>query len=167
MAEIKLTTLGNLPIVQTNNATNILETSFIAWGTVISDEGSTVTERGICYSNINNNPTIYDKKTPLDSGVGSFSANLNTLPPNTIFYLRAYAINRNGVAYGETKTIKTLDAYYAGFENGLPLGWSGMWAVSNDSPYEGFSCLKSVNKNDSIVFNQTILSSNGGQITFY
>jgi hypothetical protein len=165
--EIKLTTLGKIPQVQTNDATNILETSFIAWGTVISDEGSTVTERGICYSKTNNNPTIYDTKAPNGSGLGNFNTQFNTLAPNTNYYVKAYAINKNGVAYGEMKTIKTLDAYYAGFENGLPSGWSGMWAISSDSPFEGFSCLKSVNVNDSIVFIQTILNPNGGQISFY
>lgn len=164
--EIKLTTLGSLPTITTKDVTNILETSSIAGGIVLTDEGSAVTERGICYGT-STNPTIYDTKIASGPGLGGFNIPLNTLIPNMTYYTRAYATNKNGTAYGENKTFKTADAYYAGFENGIPAGWSSMWAVSSDSPYEGFSCLKSENKNDSIVFNQTILNPNGGQITFY
>ena len=163
---VSFTTMGNVPTVTTKDVVSILETNAVAGGIVLTDEGASVTERGVCYGT-STNPTIYDSKIASGSGLGGFNIPLSTLIPNMNYYTRAYATNKNGTAYGENKTFKTLDAYYAGFENGIPAGWSSMWAVSTDSPYEGFSCLKSVNKNDSIVFNQTILNSDGGQIKFY
>lgn len=42
-----------------------------------------------------------------------------------------------------------------------------MWAVSSDSPYEGFFSLKSVNPGDSIVFTRTINNPDGGQVSFF
>lgn len=164
--EVVFTTSGSLPTVTTKDVSNILETSSIAGGIVLSDEGSAVTERGICYGN-STNPTIYDNKIASGSGIGGFNCPLNTLVPNTTYYVRAYATNKNGTAYGENKTFKTLDAYYAGFENGLPAGWSGMWTVSSDTPYEGFSCIKSVNVNDSVSVTINITNPSGGQISFF
>lgn len=164
--QISFTTMGNVPTITTKDVVSILETTAVVGGIVLTDEGSSVTERGVCYGT-STNPTIYDTKIASGSGLGGYNIPLNTLIPNMTYYTRAYATNKNGTAYGENKTFKTADAYYAGFENGIPTGWSSMWVVSSDSPYEGFSCLKSENKNDSIVFTQTILNPNGGQITFY
>jgi hypothetical protein len=164
--QVSFSSLGSIPTTSTKDATNILETSAIVGGIVLTDEGSAVTERGVCYST-SANPTIYDSKIASGSGVGGFNTPLNTLIPNMTYYVRAYATNKNGIAYGENKTFKTLDAYYAGFENGLPAGWSGMWTVSSDSAYDGFFCLKSVNLGDSIVFTRTITKAEGGQISFF
>lgn len=155
-----------LPTLTTKDVTNILETTAVAGGIVLTDEGASVTERGVCYGTTTN-PTIYDSKLASGSGTGGFNIALNTLIPNTTYYVRAYATNKNGTAYGENKTFKTADAYYAGFENGLPTGWTGNWTVSSDSPYEGFYCLKSVNNGDVLEFTTTITTTSGGQISYY
>lgn len=165
--EVNFTTIsGGTPSVSTKDVTNILETTAIAGGIVLTDGGASVSERGVCFGTATN-PTIYDSKITGGTGTGSFSTPLNILVPNVTYNVRAYAINSNGTAYGENKTFTTLDAYYAGFENGMPTGWTGMWAVSTDTPYEGFFCLKSVNVGDSIVFTRTIINPSGGQISFF
>lgn len=87
--------------------------------------------------------------------------------PNTTYYVRAYAINAYGIVYGENKSFTTLDAYYAGFENGMPSGWTGMWSVSTAEPYEGYYCLKSMILGDSIQFTRTITNPEGGQFSFF
>ena len=165
-SQVSFATLGSLPTLTTNDVTNILEATAVAGGIVLTDEGASVTERGICYS-IATNPTIYDTKIASGSGLGGYNIPLSTLVPNMTYYTRAYATNKNGTAYGQNITFKTTDAYYAGFENGIPAGWSSMWAVSSDLPYEGFFSMKSVNPGDSIVFIRTINNPDGGQISFF
>jgi len=164
--EITFTTSGNLPVVQTKEMSNVLETSAVAGGIVSSDEGASVTERGVCYGTASN-PTIYDKKNTNGSGTGGFNVSLNSLIPNTTYYVRAYATNNNGTAYGENKTFKTADAYYAGFESGWPTGWTGNWSISPDSPYEGFYCLKSTAGGQTVELARAITNASGGQISFY
>lgn len=163
---VTLITLGDIPTVTTKVVTNVLETAAVAGGIVISDGGSAVTERGICLGTVQD-PTIYDVAIKSGQGLGTFSAPLSTLVPNTTYFTRAYATNKNGTAYGENKSFITADAYYAGFENGMPTGWSGAWSVSSDTPYEGFFCLKSVNAGEEVVFSYTVVKPEGGQISFF
>jgi hypothetical protein len=163
--QIIFDTSGDIPVVSTKDATNILETSAIAGGIITEDKGSAVTERGICYGT-STNPTIFDSKIASGSGIGGFNIPLTLLTPNTTYYTRAYATNKNGTAYGENKSFKTKDAYYAGFEDGMPAGWSGMWTVSTYLPYEGYYCLFSGNVGDSIKVTLNITNSAGGQISF-
>jgi hypothetical protein len=159
-------TVGGVPTVSTKEVTNILETTAIGGGIVLSDGGSNVTERGVCYS-LNENPTIYDYKVTSGSGNGAFTTPLNTLIPGSAYNIRAYAINQNGTGYGENKIFTTLNAYYVGFENGMPNGWTGMWTVSSESPFEGYYCLKSIYPGESIEFTRTITNPSGGQFVFY
>lgn len=160
------TSTSSIPSVTTKDLTGVLETSAIAGVDVLYDGGSSVSERGICYSK-NPNPTIADSKIKSGTGTGSFTNSLNTLMPNTTYNVRAYAINAYGIVYGENKSFTTLDAYYAGFENGMPSGWTGMWSVSTDEPYEGYYCLKSEIDGDSIQFTRTIINPEGGQFSFF
>jgi uncharacterized protein (TIGR02145 family) len=69
-------------------------------GNISSDGGATITARGVCWSN-NPNPTIaLSTKTIDGSGIGSFTTTITGLSPNTTFYVRAYATNNIGTAYG-------------------------------------------------------------------
>jgi hypothetical protein len=163
--QVVSSTAGNDPSLTTKAVTNILETTAIAGGTIISDGGAAITERGVVYGTALD-PTVYDKKIASGSGLGTYSIPLTILVPNTLYYVRAYAINSRGTFYGNNETFTTADAYYAGFESGIPTGWTGMWSASADVPYEGFYCLKSVNPGDSIVFYRTIISPTGGQVSF-
>ena len=94
------------PTVTTATVTQITETTAVAGGNVTSDGGASVTERGVVYS-INQNPTIADNKILNGSGTGSFTCNLTGLQPNTTYYVRAYAVNSKGTAYGEEVTFIT------------------------------------------------------------
>ena len=88
-------------IVATAPATNITQTSATVGGYVISDGGSAVTERGVCYDTTAA-PTISDHCLPTGAGVGAFTNDLTGLTANTTYYVRAYAVNAVGVAYGDT-----------------------------------------------------------------
>ena len=92
-----------VPTVVTSAVTQITETSAVVGGNVTSDGGASVTERGVVYST-NPNPVITNLSNtilPCGSGAGSFTCNLTGLQPNTTYYIRAYAKNDVGTAYGE------------------------------------------------------------------
>ncbi|MDY0078383.1 MAG: hypothetical protein RBR87_14040, partial [Bacteroidales bacterium] len=98
--------LALLPTVTTSTVTNITETTAQGGGNVISDGGSTVTSRGICYST-SQNPTTSNFTVTSGSGTGTFTANMSGLEGGTIYYVRAYAVNSVGTAYGNEQSFTT------------------------------------------------------------
>ena len=96
-----------LPTVTTNDATDITQTTATSGGNVVSDGGATVTIRGVCWST-SSNPTTSDNHTTDGSGIGAFISYLTGLTPNTFYYVRAYATNSVGTAYGNEITFTTL-----------------------------------------------------------
>ena len=107
--EVSFTTLQNVtvPSVTTSNVTSITPTTATGGGNVTQDGGATVTERGICWST-SHNPTTSSSHASSGTGIGSFSVNMTGLAPNTIYYVRAYAINSQGTSYGEEVSFTTL-----------------------------------------------------------
>ncbi len=95
-----------LPTVTTTSATSVTETSAVMGGNVTSDGNATVTERGVVYATTQN-PTTANTKVASGSGTGSYTCNLSGLQPNTTYYVRAYAINSKGTAYGTQVTFTT------------------------------------------------------------
>ncbi|MCX6226735.1 MAG: T9SS type A sorting domain-containing protein [Bacteroidia bacterium] len=86
--------------------TAITDTTASSGGVITSNWGAGVTMRGVCW-NTNENPTVNDSKTADGSGAGKFSSILAGLRPGTQYYVRAYATNSAGTAYGEQKEFKT------------------------------------------------------------
>jgi len=95
------------PVVTTANVTNIAQSSATSGGTVTSDGGATVTARGVCWG-VSPNPTTANSFTNDGTGTGTFISNLTGLSPNTLYYLRAYATNSVGTAYGNEVIFTTL-----------------------------------------------------------
>ena len=95
-----------LPTVTTNNVTDITQTTAVSGGNVTSSGYGTVSARGVCYST-SQNPTITDAHTNDGTGEGSYTSTLSGLENNTTYYVRAYATNEAGTAYGEQKTFTT------------------------------------------------------------
>ena len=94
------------PTVTTSSVSNITESSAVCGGNVTSDGNATVTSRGVCWST-SPNPMIGHNKTIDGSGTGQYSSNINGLQPNTTYYVRAYAINSKGTAYGSQTSFTT------------------------------------------------------------
>ena len=94
------------PTVSTKEATNVEYHTATITADVISDGGADVTERGICYSTTEN-PTTESTKIISGKGTGSYTANLTGLTDSTTYYVRAYAINKKGIAYGEQVSFMT------------------------------------------------------------
>ncbi len=99
-------TTDGAPTVETLAVSSIGSTTATANGNVISENGSAVTERGICWST-SPNPTIAGNHTAAGSGTGTFSVNLTGLTPSTTYYVRAYATNAYGTSYGDNVSFRT------------------------------------------------------------
>jgi hypothetical protein len=93
------TTAQATPSVTTMDISSIGQTTATSGGTISSDNGATVTARGVCWST-SSNPTVGKNSTVNGSGTGSFVSSITELQPGTIYYLRAYATNSVGTAYG-------------------------------------------------------------------
>ncbi len=105
--EMTFTTLASMGTLTTSAASNITVSSATVGGNITSDGGAEITARGVCYST-KENPTVEDTKVASGAGVGEFSCNLTGLTFNTTYYVRAYATNSKGTAYGNQITFKTL-----------------------------------------------------------
>ena len=97
----------DVPTVITKSVGAISQTSAIGGGEVTDDGGSEVIVRGICWSTTPG-PTMEGYHTINGTGTGEYSANLTNLTLNTTYYVRAYAVNAEGVAYGQEVSFTTL-----------------------------------------------------------
>lgn len=88
---------------------NITSSSAQFGGVITNDNGSPVTVRGFVWST-NENPTISNNFgiTNEGTGIGEFTSNITGLNPNTTYYVKAYATNGAGTAYGQQVEFKTL-----------------------------------------------------------
>ena len=92
--------------VTTSEITFISETKASGGGFIYNGGKSTVSSRGICWGT-ESMPTINDHKTMDGAGDGSFISALTDLIPNTTYHVRAYAMNKLGVSYGNNVTFTT------------------------------------------------------------
>jgi uncharacterized protein (TIGR02145 family) len=95
-----------LPVISTAVVTDITSVSARCGGTVSAEGAYPVTSRGVCWSNAHD-PTYLNNHTSNGAGSGSFVSNLNGLTANTTYYVRAYATNAKGIAYGQEVEFKT------------------------------------------------------------
>ncbi len=95
------------PKVETREVTEITMQSAKCGGNVTSIGNSGITSRGVCW-NTSGTPTTADAFTIDGADVGDYSSMLTQLQPNTEYFVRAYAKNVFGMAYGKEKTFKTL-----------------------------------------------------------
>ena len=95
-----------LPTVITAEVSGITTNAAQCGGEVVNDGGAEVIERGICWST-NENPTLNDSHVAAGTGIGMFTATMGGLEANTIYHVRAYAINEKGTAYGLDKEFTT------------------------------------------------------------
>lgn len=104
--EVQFTTTElEMPTVVTGNITNIRNTSFKGSVTVISDGGTDIIEKGICWS-LSTNPTPADAHI-VDVSTTGTQLIVTGLEPATMYYIRAYAKNEVSTAYGDEVTITT------------------------------------------------------------
>ena len=90
---------NSLATVQTTAVTHSTYNSLVSGGKVFFGSSEAITERGICYAT-HSAPTTEDYIVKASRGTGTFTITITGLAEATSYYLRTYAINKNGVAYG-------------------------------------------------------------------
>lgn len=110
----------SIPTLSTLSATSITTNAAISGGNISSDGGTIVTSRGICY-NTTGSPTTSNSVVLSGSGSGSFNSNLTGLTALTTYYVRAYATNSIGTAYGNQVSFSTTSPFTIGqsYQGGL------------------------------------------------
>jgi hypothetical protein len=149
-------TTGVLPlaVVTTAAPTAVSYTTATGGGTVVSDNGSPVTTRGICWATTPA-PTTAGTCTAEAGGVGTFTASMTGLAAGTTYHLRAYALNGGGTSYGNevslttltpavpsitTKAVSGISSYFAGSggviatDGGSPITAKGVCWSLNPGP---------------------------------
>ena len=138
----------SIPILTTTKVTNITSSTASSGGNVISDGGSTITTRGVCWS-LTTNPTIADYHTTDGSGSGVFISNLTGLTAFSTYYVRAYAINDLGIAYGNETNFATgqhfIGENFGGgvvfyIDDNKQAGQHGLIASHENQFYGGWGC---------------------------
>ena len=129
---ITVVTPATAPTVTTTAISEIDKTTATGGGNVTADGGATVTARGICWST-SQNPTVDGSHTTDGTGTGSFTSSMTGLTANTTYYVRAYATNSAGTAYGEQVSFTTLP-------DGIPgdVDCDGMLTINDVSVLLGY-----------------------------
>jgi uncharacterized protein (TIGR02145 family) len=96
-------TTAAIPVITTAPISSIAYTSAVSGGLDIQDNGDSITETGICWST-QPQPDLDGQHLAVGSGTATFSANLTGLTPGLRYYVRAYATNSHGTAYGQELT---------------------------------------------------------------
>jgi len=115
-SEISFSTKSDLPTVKTSDPSSISNGSAYLSGEIIDKGKSEIISSGLCYSSSVSQPTLlnspYEECTP--DLLGRFGITISNLKGNSIFYVRAYAKNGDGISYGETKVLETPPIFNGG-----------------------------------------------------
>lgn len=138
------TTAGNLASLSTLPIVNLTSTGAITGGEITDDGGSPISQRGIAWST-QPNPTLNSNITIDGTGMGSFTSSISGLTANMTIYVRAYAVNSAGYAYGNELSFTTPDWFGSitsldcnnATTNGTLTFWTAANGVSSTVPYTG------------------------------
>jgi len=104
--QASFTTSLAFPVLTTDSVSQVTSLGATAGGNVTSDGGYAVTIRGIAYGTLQN-PTTANSSTSNGAGTGFFTSMLTGLTASTLYYVRAYATNAMGTAYGTQVSFTT------------------------------------------------------------
>ena len=93
--------------ITTTAASSITGTTAVIGGNILSDGGAAITARGVCWSTIANPTVALSTKTTDGTGIGSFVSNITGLAAGITYFVRAYASNSFGTAYGNEISFAT------------------------------------------------------------
>lgn len=105
--EFSFTTLSPVkPTVVTGEISSISLNSAFCSGTITDNGGAPITEAGICWATTAM-PTRDSSHVTAAAGVTEFTLQMSELNPSSHYYVRAYAMNEKGLAYGEQREFNT------------------------------------------------------------
>jgi len=129
-AEVTFTTLSVVPTLTTADASAVTTTTATSGGNITSDGGSPVTARGVCWGTSTGPVATGPNRTTDGTGTGSFTSSITGLAANTTYYVRAYATNGVGTAYGNEISFKTSEVVLPTLTTTAVSGLTGTTAVS-------------------------------------
>jgi len=94
------------PEIITNDASEITEESAKSGGAITATGGLPFIDKGICWAT-HTAPTTSDNNLSAGNSWSDFVATMTALSPNTTYYVRAFAVNPIGLAYGNEISFKT------------------------------------------------------------
>jgi uncharacterized protein (TIGR02145 family) len=97
----------SLPVLSTTSVLGITGTTAISGGNITEDGGGDIIEKGVCWS-LNAYPDINVSHTSNGSGIENFTSKLTGLSVYVTYYVRAYATNSFGTAYGNQNIFSTI-----------------------------------------------------------
>ena len=125
--------LPKVPTVSTASVSAITDSTADCGGTITSDGGAAVSVRGVCWST-GATPTTADNTTADGDGSGNFTSSLTGLTAGTPYYVRAYATNSVGTAYGSVQSFSTTAPSYQTISSTFDTNANG-WTVSGGAIY--------------------------------
>lgn len=94
------TSAATIPTLTTTAISSITQTTASSGGTISSDGGSSISSKGVCWSTSPSPTTALTTKTSNGTGTATFTSSITGLIAGTTYYVRAYAVNSLGTAYG-------------------------------------------------------------------
>lgn len=164
--EISFVTSTNiLPKITTSQVTSITQNSAFTGGALSNADNSQITAVGVCYSTLNEIPTINDNKTVEKINNSNFTSQLSGLNSNTKYFIRAYALSNGEVLYGNVITFNTLKGSFPTVLTSTPSSINPTHAISGGafSTDSGAAitsvgvCVSSINSTPTINESQTAL----------
>jgi FlaG/FlaF family flagellin (archaellin) len=129
--EVFTTKIATMAVVKTDTITNITATTAVVYVKVSDDGNDPNTKHGFYYST-SPNPTSADSS---NSGYMYYNYNTNynmyNLIPNTTYYIKAFATNMMGTAYGKEQQFTTGNAALATVQSNSIANVTAFSAVDN------------------------------------
>lgn len=105
---VRTANLNGTPSIVTNEVTSIDLYSAECKSTIFSTGNTSIINSGVCYS-LTPNPDIADSVINTNYTMpGDFVSSLSNLIPGTTYYIRSFAMNNNGICYGNELNFTTL-----------------------------------------------------------
>lgn len=143
------------PSLTTEAVSSIDITTATGNGTVTSDGGYIITERGICWKT-STGPTTSDSKVVVSGTTGAFTGAITGLSAGTLYYVRSYATNALGTSYGNEVTFTSLSLSSLDLVKDISGIEGATYAVSVDTVVTtGSLTLKLGTTGDSVVITTT------------
>ena len=103
--EVECKTLS-IPVLSIYNVYSITKHTAMEGAVIVDNGGTAILEQGFCWST-EENPTIDNAKVSVATGEKIFYGQMDGLNSATMYYVRAYAKNKVGVAYSDNATFVT------------------------------------------------------------
>ena len=107
------TQVATLATLETSNVSIFAKKGAIVCGRIADNGNDEIEEWGVCYSTsilptTEDNKVLASKATKAISSTGEFGVFLDNLEAGTRYYVRTYAKNNAGIAYGPQRTFNTV-----------------------------------------------------------